>query len=418
MAIGLSSSIVAFLIMNGFQNNVKHKIYSFSSHLILTKFVMNNSPEEQPLNFRSDIYTNPDDYPFIRHAEEYAHKPGLVKTEDEVIGVVVRGVGKSFDEKAFRENMVEGRFIEFNDSTYSKEVVLSSRIAAKLKAKVGDDLVLHFFQNPPRFRKLKVTGIYETNLTEYFDDKIILADIRMIQQLNNWGDSLAGGVKVLVNTNFYDPAELRQEHLEFVMSEETSKNPLVRATTWLGALWSFDFERAALEKARQQIGMINDYDQDITIVHEQYNQIFEWLGLISRQVNLLLVIILIVICVNMISIILILVMERTQMIGMFKALGANDKMIRSIFLYQGLNLVLKGMAIGNVLGIGLCFLQDKFKILKLNPKDYYISYVPVSWNWEIIIVLNVLMLVVVTLVLLIPTMVISRISPIRAIRFD
>jgi lipoprotein-releasing system permease protein len=161
-----------------------------------------------------------------------------------------------------------------------------------------------------------------------------------------------------------------------------------------------------------------DYDLNIEKVSDKYMQVFEWLNLLSRQVNILLIIILIVVCVNMISIVLILVMERTQMIGLLKALGAKDGFIRSIFLFNGVQLVLKGMLLGNVLGLGLCYLQHRFHFIKLNPKDYYMSYVPISWQWDIVLGLNLLTLVIVSVVLLLPTMVISRVSPIRAIRFD
>ena len=376
IAIGLAASIVSFLIMKGFQETVKNKIYNFSGHLIITQFSMNNSPEEIPMNYRIDLYDRQREFPFVEHVQEYAHKAGLVKTDDEVVGVVIKGVGKSFDVKGFSENIIEGEFIQFPDSNYSNQVVLSKTIAQVLKTKVGDDLIVHFFQNPPRFRKLKVVGIYETNLSEYFDSKVILGDIRLIQRLNDWPDSIAGGLEVFV------------------------KNP------------------EEIDEAGAAIGESMDYDLNIEKVSDKYIQVFEWLHLLSRQVNILLAIILTVVCVNMISIVLILVMERTQMIGMFKALGATDGFIQSIFLYNGMRLIAKGLVLGNVLGIGLCYLQYKLHFIKLNPKDYYMSFVPISWQWDIVIGLNLLTFLNVSVVLLLPTMVISRITPIRAIRFD
>jgi lipoprotein-releasing system permease protein len=161
-----------------------------------------------------------------------------------------------------------------------------------------------------------------------------------------------------------------------------------------------------------------DFDLNIERVSDRYQQVFEWLNLLSRQVNILLGIILTVVCVNMISIVLILVMERTQMIGMLKALGGGDKLIRSIFVYQGVSLILKGLLLGNAIGLGFCYLQYRFKFVKLNPHDYYMSVVPISWHWEIVGLLNLTTFLVVTVVLLVPTMVITRVSPIKAIRFD
>jgi len=376
IAIGLGAAIVSFLIMGGFQETIKSKIFSFSSHMIVTRFTMNNSMEEQPFFYNIDLYNNYQKYPYIDHVQEYSHKAGLIKTDDEVFGVVFKGVGKSFDLNAFRQNMVEGEFLHLPDSNYAFEVVLSSTIANKIKAKVNDDIIVHFFQNPPRFRRLKVVGIYETNLSDYYDSKVIIGDIRLISRLNNWVDSVAGGLEVFVK----DPKDI--------------------------------------DLAYATIGEDMDYDLYIEKVSDKYVQVFEWLGLISRQVNILLVVILIVVCVNMISVVLILVMERTQMIGLLKSMGANNGMIRSVFVYSGMNLIAKGLLYGNAIGLGLCFLQYQFRWIQLNPHDYYMSFVPIGWDWGMVILLNLLVFAVVTLVLLVPTAIVSRISPIKAIRFD
>lgn len=382
IALGLGAAIVAFLIMNGFQETVKNRIYGFNGHLLITKFSMDNSVEEAPFDINFQVFNNRDQLPYVEHMQEYAHKAGLIKADEDILGVVLKGVGKSFDTTSFKANLIEGRFVHFPDSGYANEIVLSKTIAGKLNAKVGDQVTVHFFQNPPRFRRLKVTGIYETNLSEYFDDKVILGDIRVIQRLNNWADSIAGGIEIFLKKDV-NPAQALVQ-LEDLLEEDMKRN----------------------------------FDKDVEAVSDKYSQVFDWLNLLDRQVNILLVIILVVICVNMISIILILVMERTQMIGMLKALGAQNKLIRSIFVYNGVNLILKGLIAGNVLGIGLCFLQDKFKIIKLNPDDYYMSFVPISWHWEVVLWLNILTFAVVTLVLLLPTAIVSRITPIKAIRFD
>lgn len=376
IGIGLAASIVAFLILKGFQETVQNKIYGFSGHLSITRFTMSNSPEETPMDYNIDIYRNFRKFPYVSHVQEYAHKAGLIKTDEDVLGVILKGVGKSFDVEAFRENIKEGTFVQLPDSGYSNEVMLSRIIASKLQAKVGDNIIIHFFQDPPRSRRLKVTGIYETNLSEYFDSRVIIGDLRLIQRLNDWADSIAGGLEVFVT----------------------------------------DIEN--LDKAAEAIGTQMDYDLDIQRISDKYIQVFEWLHLLTRQVNILLVVILVVVCVNMISIILIVVMERTQMIGMLKALGAHNGLIRSVFVFSGVNLIVKGLMFGNVLGLGLCYLQYKFEIVKLNAQDYYMSVVPISWHWEIVALLNFLIFSVVTIVLLLPTAVITRINPIKAIRFD
>lgn len=379
VGVGLAAVILSFLIMRGFQETVKNKIYGFNGHLIVTKYTMNYSREEQPMNYRIDLYNHPEKHPYIKHVQEYAHKPGLVKTNNgEVLGIIVKGVGKSYDVNAFQENMVEGRFLALPDSGYSNEVVVSRIICNKLEIKVGDDIIVHFFrgQSTPRVRKLTVSGVYETNLAEYFDSNVIIGDLRMIQRLNDWSDSLAGGLEIFV------------------------RNP------------------SDIDEAGYALGETMDFDLNIESVSDKYIQVFEWLNLLSRQVNILLGIILVVVSVNIVSIILILVMERTQMIGMLKALGGGNRFIRSIFIYNGISLITKGLMLGNIIGLGLCYLQYQFKLVKLNPHDYYMSFVPISWEWEIVVLLNICTFSIVSLVLLLPTVVIARINPIKAIRFD
>lgn len=418
IAIGLLSAIISFLIMKGFQETVKNKIYDFSGHLLITKFSMNNSPEERPMNYHLAVYDQQKNFPYIKHIQEFAHKAGLVKTDDEVLGVVVKGIGKSFDVESFKPSIIEGKFIDLPDSGYANQVVLSKIISDKIKANVGDAITVHFFQNPPRSRRLKVTGIYETNLSEYFDSRVIITDIRMIQRLNNWSDSLAGGLEVVLDFDYFNKGQLRIEHSQKKREEYDDEGNVKSSSGVLANLVNFDFESAAIEESIEKIGETMDYDLNVEKVSDKYVQVFEWLHLLSRQVNILLAIILFVICINMVSIVFLLVMERTQMIGLLKALGAGNKTVRKVFIYNGVKLISKGLVIGNIVGIGLCFIQDQFKIIKLNPHDYYMSFVPISWHWEIVIVLNILTFLVVTLVLMLPTMIISRINPIKAIRFD
>lgn len=376
LSIGLAASIVSFLIMEGFQTTVKNRIYSISANILITRLSISNSMEEQPFDFKIDLYKHPEKFEKIRHVQEFSHKAGLIKADNDVLGIVFKGVGRSFDQTAFEANLQEGSFVHFSDSGYSHDVMISRVIADKIRASLGDEITVHFFQNPPRFRKLKISGIYETNLSDYFDSKIIIGDLALLQRLNDWPDSVAGGLEVYVK------------------------------------------DIKDVEEVYSQIGQSMDYDLYVEKVSDKFIQVFEWLGLVSRQVKILLGVILIVVCMNMISVILILVMERTQMIGLLKAMGAQDRVIRSVFVYQGIQLIARGLFFGNVLGLGLCYLQDTYKIIKLNAHDYYMAYVPISWDWPVVILLNVLVFVVVTIVLLLPTAIVSRVNPIRAIRFD
>jgi len=376
IGLGLAIMIVSFLIFKGFQYTVKEKIYDFSAHFQVRKYVYGFSYEEPPMSVNTPLFNHPEEYDFVKHVQEYAHKAGLIKTEEEVLGVVLKGVSRRYDQEIFGEYLKKGRFIHFSDSGYSSEVVLSQVIADKLKLDVGNEIIIHFFQDPPRSRKLNVVGIYETNLSEYFDDKIVIGDIGLIRRLNNWADSIAGGMEIFIDNP--DKAD----ELEAVLD-----------------------------------GLV-EQDQYVEKVSDKYVQVFEWLELIRRQVNIFLVIILVVVCINMISIILIMIMERTQMIGVLKAMGSPNEVIRKVFGYSGALLIIKGLSWGNLLGIGLCAIQYYTGVITLNAKDYYMSEVPIGWSWEIIVALNALTFVIVAVIMFLPTVIISGVQPIKTIRFD
>ncbi|TRX58223.1 ABC transporter permease [Fulvivirga sp. M361] len=376
IAIGLAVMIVSFLILKGFQSTVTEKIYSFSAHIQVTKYTLGNSYDEVPISLNNILFQSYGELDQIDHVQEYSHKAGLLKTKEEILGVVFKGVGKSFDLSRFGDNLVEGRFVDFSVDSYSKEVVISRIIADKLQLAIDDDIIVHFFMQPPRPRKLKVVGIYETNLSDYYDDKFILGDIRLVQRLNSWPDSLAGGMEVFVKNT------------------------------------------QQVDKAESLLDDLLDFDLFVEKISDKYIQVFEWLFLIDRQVNIFLGIILLVVCVNMVSIILILIMERTRMIGLLKAFGATNRQIRGIFTYNGISLVLKGLIGGNFIGLGICFIQYYLKVIPLNPNDYYMSYVPIGWDWQIILTLNLLTFTVVSLIVMLPGMIIVRVNPIKSIRFD
>lgn len=375
IAIGIAIMLVSYLILGGFQDTIKEKIFSFGSHLNVTKFTFGNSFQEDPITKNTAIYLNQDSIDFIEHVQEFSHKGGLLKTDTEVQGVIFKGVGPSFDTSRFNQNIVKGGFVNFSDSGYSNDVIISRKIAEKLFLDVGGEVIMYFIQSPPRFRKLSIVGLYDTGL-EDFDDRVILGDIGLVQRLNDWPDSLVGGFEVFV------------------------KNP------------------NRIDEAEEKLEEIASYDLFVEKVSDKYLQIFDWLSLLNRNVVIFLSLILFVASFNMISILLILIMERTHMIGVLKAIGASDTQIRNIFIYNGMMMIVKGLAIGNLIGLGFGFLQSTFKIIPLDPANYYMSFVPISWDWPVIIILNVLTFVTVALVLLIPTIIIARINPIKAIQFD
>jgi len=261
IGLSLATTILSFAILFGFQGTIKEKIFSFSSHLEVTKFTFGNSYIEQPVSLNRDIYQNYQQYDFIEHIQGYSFKPGLLKADEEILGVMMKGVGKDFNIERFKQNIVAGDFIEYNDSSYSRGVVISQIIADKLKLNLGDDLTIHFFQNPPRVRKLKIEGIYETWI-EDFDKKIILGDIGLIRRLNNWPDSLVGGFEIFIE----------------------------------------DFSH--VDQVASLLYESIDNDLYVDKINDKYQEVFEWLGLIQQNVVIFLGLVLLVACFNMISIIL------------------------------------------------------------------------------------------------------------------
>lgn len=380
ICIGLAVMLISVMILGGFTSTIENKIFSFSGHLQVVKFTLNNAIEESPFSTETSLLSASDTLEAIRHVQEYSHKATLLRSEQEIQGVLLKGIGPTFDTANFNQNIVQGEFISFPDSTYSREVILSSKMGRLMRVGVGDPVVLNFMDfstNPPslRTRRLIVKGIYETGL-EDFDDHIIIGDIGLIRRLNNWNDSLVGGYEVFVS--------------------DVDQIPQV--------------ERLLYDQLEYEL-----YPQKVS---DKYVQFFDWMRLISKNEVIFLVIITFVACFNMASVLLIMIMERTQMIGLLKAIGAGNKLVRRIFVYRGMILMGKGMLLGNVLGLGLAFLQYKFKIIPLDPQNYYMEYVPIQWDWGMVMLLNLLTFLIISLVLFLPTRIITGISPIQSIRFD
>jgi lipoprotein-releasing system permease protein len=292
-----------------------------------------------------------------------------------VEGVLMKGIGPDFDTLDFHNSIIKGRFIQFSDSGASNEILVSRKIADKLRLNVGERITMYFVQEPPRFRRFEIVGLYETFL-ENFDDKIIIGDIQTIRNLNGWSEDQVGGFEIFVHDN---------------------KN---------------------LDEMAEPIYNSLDFDLKLIKVTDKYIEIFDWLILLNNNVYIFLGLILFVAAFNMVSILFILIMERTQMIGILKALGSTNKQIRKIFVWNGVRIIGRGLLIGNSIAILFGLLQQKFNIVALDPASYYMTFVPISWTWPVFFILNAAVLLVTTLVLFIPSMLISNIQPIKAIRFD
>ncbi|MBF8963087.1 ABC transporter permease [Pontibacter sp. FD36] len=374
IAAGIAIMIVSFAILEGFRDEIRNKIFSFGAHLQISKYDTNNSFEGAPISTATGINST-EEIAGIQHIQGFARKTAIIKTEDEVLGVVMKGVGEDYDLSAMQANLDEGGVVSFSDTASSKDVMLSRKIANKLRLKVGNEAIFYFIQNPPRARKLKVAGVFNTGLEE-FDEVFVIGDLQLIRELNNWPDTLVGGVEILLK----------------------------------------DFEQIDLV-ADQVFDQMN-YDLQLEKITDRHAQLFDWLQLLRKNVVIFLVLIIFVATFNMVSTVFIMIIERISMIGVLKAIGATDAQIRQIFYFRGLSLTLKGMLWGNVIGLGFCVIQYYFQVIPLDPENYYMDTVPISWNFAIIIALNVITLVMTMLAILIPAAMVARIKPVRAIKFD
>lgn len=374
IAIGLAIMIISFSIAKGYQNSIKEKIFSIGGHLQVKQFNRNNSYEEVPISLNSNLFKNYKTLiPEIKSIHPVTQKAGLLKTDEELLGVILKGVDKNFNDTGFKENLIAGGLINFPAKGYSQDIIISKNISDKLSLKINDNVIVYFIQNPPKARKLVVKGIYETNMEE-FDENLIIGDINLLRRINNWSDTVSGGYEIYLN---------KFEDLPHTIEK--------------------------LENVR---------DFDLEIVSDKFVSVLDWLDLIYRNVFIFLILILFVAVFNMLSIVFILIMERTQMIGLLKSIGANDWVIRKIFLWKAVNLILKGLLWGNIAGLGFCCLQYYTHLIPLDKKNYYMSSVPIFWDWPMFFLLNLIIVGLVLGVMIIPTYMISKIQPVKAIRFD
>ena len=375
VALGLSIVLVGFLAINGFQQNIQEKLTSFQGQFQVYQYALNRSHEEPPIA-TTNLQAIKQAFPgTIKSIQPYAHKTALLKAGEVLAGIVFKGIDPQLAHNKFSQYLTAGRFITEHQQGYSHEIVLSSQVAAKLQLTIGQEVIACMVQQPPRYRKLKLVGIYNTYV-EAIDDNLAFCDLKLIQRINAWPDTLIGGYEVYLQ----DPGK--------------TKEVAAQVLDWL------------------------DYDLAIQTTQEAYAAIFDWLAIMRKDVLIFLSLILLVASSNMVSIVLIQIMERTQMIGLLKAMGTTDRLIQYIMLWNNLYLLLKGMVWGNILGLGFGFLQSHYRFIRLDPTYYYIHYLPIAWNGKVILLLNVFVFLLVSAVLLLATMLIAKLRPIKAIRFQ
>lgn len=378
VALGLSVMIISVAIVTGFQKQIRDKVIGFGSHITINGFQVSSSYEPAPVSMNQPFYRSPEPMPGISHIQVYAAKAGIIKTEDQIEGVILKGVGSDYDWSFFKEKIIEGNTLQVIDTAATNDVIISRSLASRLKLKAGDPLRMYFIisdEMQPRGRKFNIIGIFETGLEE-FDRLYVIGDIHHIRNLNKWKDDEVGGFEVMID----------------------------------------DFDR--IDEIGQQIYSVIGYDLDLKTIKQLQPQIFEWLSLQDMNVIVIIVVMLLVSGITMISTLLILILEKTNMIGILKAFGSQNRSIRKIFLYNAVYIVGRGLLWGNVIALALCFLQLKTGLIKLNQESYYISVVPVNLQLSHFLIINAGTLLVCTLMLIIPTYIITRISPVRAIRMS
>ncbi len=382
IALGLAVMLLSVAIVIGFKKEVRNKVIGFGSHIQITNFDSNSSYELQAIAVSDTLMAHLDSVSGVRHVERFATKLGILKTEQDFQGIVLKGVDQEYDWAFFQANLKVGRLPDFTGKKASTEVLISRYLSDLLGLEVDDSFLTYFVQDEVRARKFQIVGIYETGFIDY-DKLFVMADLRQVQRLNGWDADQVGGLEVQVDD--YESLNEIAETLYFDLTERHDRN----GNTYY---------------ARS--------------IKELNPMIFNWLEVLDINVVVILVLMLAVAGFTMISGLLIIILERTNMIGMLKALGETDRHIREIFLYVSFFLIGKGMLWGNVIGLTCCWLQSHFQIVKLDPTVYYLEAVPVDLGVGAWLLLNVGTLLVSMAMMLGPSYLITRIDPAKSIRFE
>ena len=382
IALGLVVMILSVSIVIGFKKEIRGKVIGFGSHIQITSFGDNNSYELKPIAVSDSLLSLITANSEIRHVQPYIIKPGIIKTDENFQGIVLKGVDDNYDWEFFKKNMVEGDIINADDTSGVNQAIISKDIADKLHLKLGDRFTTYFVQEPVRARRFDITGIYQTNFEDY-DKLYILTDMSLLAKLNQWDDDYASGLEVLVKD--YNQLDLTTQNLFFDMASHRDK-----------------LDNTLYARSIKDINPI----------------IFDWLNLLDMNVWIIIILMLVVSGFTMISGLLIIILERTNMIGILKAVGTRDFNIRKIFLYLSSFLILKGLFWGNIIALIICFAQKYLHIIKLNPEVYYTSYVPIDINLWNILIINVGTLIVSMLMIIGPSYLIAKISPAKSIKFE
>jgi lipoprotein-releasing system permease protein len=371
--LSLAVMILSIAIIKGFKTEIQDKVRGFIGDVQIYRFDLNGSFEKSPFvpNDTTLAYLKANKN--IASFYPFATKPAIISANGEVEGINFKGIDKNYDWDFIKKHLVAGGIINF-DETGINQILISNYTAKRLNLKVGDSFLMHFVQNPPKRRKFKVVGIYNVGI-ENIDKIFTIGDINIIRSVNNWEPNQMGGMEVRIKdfTKLNEVADDVYANLEMKLRSRSVK--------------------------------------------ESTPEIFTWLSLLDVNTKVLLILMMIVGVINMVTALLIMILERTSMIGLLKAMGISDWSVMKIFLYNAIYLVGIGLVLGNVLGLGIAALQHYTHIFKLDQTNYYLAYVPMEVHFVDVLLLNVATIVICTVVLIIPSLLVSRISPLKAIRF-
>lgn len=383
VALGLAVMLLSVAIVIGFKNEVSSKVIGFGSHVTISGMNEESYLSFVPVSVDSAVCNALNADARVEHIERVAETPAVLKTDTDFAGVLIKGIGIEYDTAFFHNSLIAGRLPSVYDESPTNEVLVSSHIADRLRLSAGSSIYCYFINGEKvKARKFKICGIYRTNFTDY-DRLYVLGDIRVLQQVNGWEDD-------------------RYTSLEIKLGNRDNVKPFTEEL-FFSLLGQHDKYGVAYY-------VLSTYDKN--------PQLFEWLNLLDMNVWIIIVLMSVVAGFTIISGILIIILERTSMIGTLKALGAGNSVIRKIFLFLSSFLIVKGLIWGNIIGLTLCGLQYWFKIVKLDPTVYYIPAVPIELNWQILVLLNIGSLLLFTLMVIVPTYMISRIRPATTMRFE
>src|SRR5690606_10648296 len=373
--LGLTVMILAVAVLKGFKNEIVEKQRGFSGDVIAFQYDLNVAYDNLPISLHDTITAGLKTIDNIKSIQSFATKPGIINVNDEVEGVVLKGIDKSYNQQYLAEILVDGKGIDFSDTSKANtQILVSQTLASRLNLELGDDFLMYFVQEPIRKRKFEIVGIFNLGVEE-IDKTYIIGNLSLIQRLNNWDENTVGGYEIQLH--------------DFSALETTTAEIVDRLPIDLRAVSIVDY----------------------------YPEVFRWLDLLDVNTEVILILMVLVAVINMISALLIMILERTGMIGILKALGFSNGGIRKVFLYNSAYLIGYGLLLGNLVGLGLCLFQSTTRLFKLDEASYYVDHVPISISFTDILLLNIGTLLICLLVLLVPSGLVSRINPVKAISF-